>query len=145
MILTQGALLLVLSNLISGEPLNPKAVAKAGAIIAEGTADYVVDLLCGCGCRYYDVKTCVSATRQVCKDVIKTKCKTKENVECKDEYKEECKTIYKAPTYDSPAYHGEECTKVPEEVCSYKEEQKCKKVPEKKCHTKKVPKCLTIP
>ena len=29
-------------------------------------------------------------------------------------------------------------TKVPEEVCNYKEEQKCKKVPEKKCHTKKV-------
>merc|ERR1719158_1254973 len=95
MFLTQGAVFLMLGSIISGEPLNPKAVAKAGAIIAEGTADYVVDLLCGCGCRYYDVKTCVPDTRQVCKDTIKTKCKTKEKVECKDEYKEECKTTYK--------------------------------------------------
>ena len=31
-----GALLLTLANLVSGEPLNPQAVAKAGAIIAEG-------------------------------------------------------------------------------------------------------------
>ena len=33
--------------------------------------------------RYYDVKTCVPDTRQVCKDVIKTKCKTKDKVRSK--------------------------------------------------------------
>ena len=36
-----------------------------------------------CPIRYYDVKTCVPDTRQVCKDVIKTKCKTKDKVRSK--------------------------------------------------------------
>jgi len=133
--------------------LDPLAVAEAGTVIAEETADYVVDLLCGCGCRNFDIKTCVAAEKKVCKDTVKTKCRHKSNVECKDEYKEDCKTIYndvchkekkkvcsteyreeckpvyKPQTYKTPAYKGKECKKTPEEKCHYVEEKKCTKVP----------------
>ena len=34
----------MLSNLIGGEPLNPKAVAKASAIIAEGVFTHFYNL-----------------------------------------------------------------------------------------------------
>jgi hypothetical protein len=132
--------------------LDPLAVAEAGTVIAEETAGLVVDLLCGCGCRTFDIKTCVADEKKICKDVTYTKCSHKENVECKDEFKEECKTIYndvcdkikkkvckteyreeckpvyKPPTYNTPAQKGKECKKVPEEKCQYVDEKKCHKV-----------------
>ena len=158
-----------LNNILCEPLLAPAAVAEAGTVIAEASADYVVDLLCGCGCRFVDVKTCVPDTKKICKDIVKSKCVTKDKVECKDEYKKQCKTIYKdvchtekkkeckteykevckpvykPPTYAAPAYHGNDCKKVPEEKCAYVDEKKCKKVPEEQCSRKKVPKCLTIP
>merc|ERR1712168_1593344 len=112
---TRTALLAIFFiNHVTCEPLlDPAAVAEAGTVIAEASADYVVDLLCGCGCRFVDVKTCVPDTKKICKDIVKSKCVTKDKVECKDEYKKECKTVYKEvckpvykpPTYAAPAYH----------------------------------------
>merc|ERR1712106_149503 len=151
-------------NIVCEPLLDPIAVAEAGTVIAEASADYVVDLLCGSGCRFVDVKTCLADTKKVCKDIVKSKCKTKDKVECKDEYKEECKTVYndechnvkkkackteykevckpvyKAPTYKTPAYHGQNCEKIPEEKCAYLNEKVCKKVPERKCNRVKIPK-----
>ena len=73
-----------------GEPepiLDLLAVAEPGTL--------ALDLLCGCGCRFVDVKTCVADTKKVCTEKVKHKCVHKEKVECKDEYHEECKTVYK--------------------------------------------------
>ena len=37
--------------LVTADLVNIEAIADAGTKIAEKSADYVVDLLCGCGCR----------------------------------------------------------------------------------------------
>ena len=58
-------------NIVSEPLLDPIAVAEAGTVIAEASADYVVDLLCGCGCRFVDVKTCLADTKKACKDIVK--------------------------------------------------------------------------
>ena len=64
---------------------------------------------------------------------------------CKTEYKEVCKPVYKKPTYQTAAFHGKECEKVPEEKCQLVDENICSKVPEKVCQKVKDKKCLTIP
>ena len=64
---------------------------------------------------------------------------------CKTEYKEVCKPVYKKPTYQTAAFHGKECEKVPEEKCQLVDENICSKVPEKVCKKVKDKKCLTIP
>ena len=40
------------------------------------------------------VKQCVDDVKQVCHDVIETRCRKGENIECKEELKKECKTVY---------------------------------------------------
>ena len=84
--------LTIVFQLASSEPIL-KQVAVVGERIAEGTADFVVDLLCGCGCRHFEVRACKNDTKQVCKEAIDTRCRNKQNVECKEELKESCKTI----------------------------------------------------
>ena len=86
-----------LGYLLSSVSCSPgiEALAQAGSIIAEKSADYVVDLLCGCGCRFVEQKTCVQEYKEQCEPKLETKCKTKEKEECKDEYKDECKIQYK--------------------------------------------------
>ena len=36
---------------------------------------------------------------------------------CKTEYREECKPVYKPPTYQTAAFHGQECEKVWLKIC----------------------------
>merc|ERR1719250_380889 len=158
-----------LNNILCEPLLDPAAVAEAGTVIAEASADYVVDLLCGCGCRFVDVKTCVPDTKKICKDIVKSKCVTKDKVECKDEYKKECKTVYKdvchtekkkeckteykevckpvykPPTYAAPAYHGNDCKKVPEEKCARIKVPKCLTIPEETCRDIPTKDCKEVP
>ena len=44
-------------------------------LLLQNYAGFVVDLLCGCGCRTYKVKECVNGVRNVCKDVVDTRCR----------------------------------------------------------------------
>ena len=53
--------------------------------------------------------------------------------------------MYRKPTYQTAAFHGKKCEKVPEEKCELVDENKCAKVPEKVCKKVKEEKCLTIP
>ena len=53
--------------------------------------------------------------------------------------------MYRKPTYQTAAFHGKKCEKVPEEKCEFVDENKCAKVPEKVCKKVKEEKCLTIP
>ena len=45
------------------------------SFMLQNYAGFVVDLLCGCGCRTYKVKECVNGVRNVCKDVVDTRCR----------------------------------------------------------------------
>ena len=64
---------------------------------------------------------------------------------CQPVSKEVCKPVYRKPTYQTTAFHGKKCEKVPEEKCELVDESKCAKVPEKVCKKVKDKKCLTIP
>ena len=72
-------------------------------------------------------------------------CHVEKKKVCRTEYKEVCKPVYRPPTYQTAAYHGKKCDKVPEEKCNYVDDNVCKKVPEKICKKVKDKKCLIIP
>ena len=72
-------------------------------------------------------------------------CHVEKKSVCRTEYKEVCKPVYRKPTYQTAAFHGKKCEKVPEEKCELVDENKCAKVPEKVCKKVKEDKCLTIP
>merc|ERR1712025_211873 len=85
--------LICLGYLLSSVSCSPgiEALAQAGSIIAEKSADYVVDLLCGCGCRFVEQKTCVQEYKDECKIQYKDVCHVEKQKVCRTEYKEVCK------------------------------------------------------
>ena len=116
-------------------------------------AGFVVDLLCGCGCRNYQVyftflcldslfakihiqiKTCAEDVKTLCKDVLEKKCRHDETIECRDEIETECRTV-----------HHNKCHDEVKHVCKMEYRDNCT-VPAKpsyeapKCHQEQVEVC----
>lgn len=138
---------------------NLEAMASAGSNAASVTANKFRDMLCGCGCRNYEVKRCIPFTKEVCEVKKRTLCKTLPVKKCKDELVKKChdypsKECEEFPVKScitrfvqkcKPSYKGEEeCESVPEEKCSHTKEKQCKSVTKTKCEEKKVKKCEVV-